>query len=159
MSQNEKPVKYTVRSVAWEGFVGAGRLIHFPSAKNESVDVPVPSDIPESEPLATLTVSGDSLERVGIFDGDVVLCRKIVSKKQIKPDTVCIVYSPSTGETNAKKISFSGEHLRLKYCGYGDIKDDYVLADEVEIRGIVISATRRRNEWPFVDGDHGDILF
>lgn len=159
MSENKKQVKYNVRSVTWEGYVGAGKLVHFPSPKNEAVEIPVPADIPQKEPLATLTVSGGSLERVGICDGDIVLCRKIFTKKQIKPDTVCIVYTPATGEVNAKKIRFSGEYVTLRYCGFGEIKDDYVPSDEVEIRGIVISSTRRRNEWQFIDQGDKDFLF
>lgn len=147
---------FTIRDIPWEGEVGAGRLLPF-IPKGGTVSMAVPNDIPDNEPLGTLTVRGPSLEDVGILDGDVVLCRKIFSKKKITPDTVCIVYIHATGEVVAKKVAFFGDMVRLLSCG-GGIKDIEAHPDAIEIRGIIIGLTRHREEWPFV-GSNGDFPF
>lgn len=157
MKRNARPTSYRVQAVPYEGHVGAGRVVPFPVPEGSTLEVSVPDYVSESEPLGTMTVCGDSLERVGIYDGDIVLCRKIFSKKQITRDTVCIVYARSLGEVNAKKIVFREGHLVLKYCGYRNEPDVRVPEEEVEIRGIVISASRHRREWPFIDIDDSDI--
>lgn len=157
MSQKpKKPASYHVRDVPYEGIVGAGKVIPF-VAKGGSFPAAVPDYIPDSEPLGTMTVSGGSLARVGILDGDIVLCRKVFHKRDIRNDTVCIVYIPATGEVVAKKIKFREGSLVLRYCGYDGESDRYVSPDEVEIRGIVISASRHRTEWPFVDDPYEDV--
>lgn len=149
--KREKPeVSYTVREVPYEGEVGAGRLIPFPERQNGAVPMAVPDDIPEWEPLGTMTINGTSLERVGIFDQDIVLVRKIFSRKQIKRNTICVCYLPSLGEIVAKKVSFDNGNLVLHYCGVEPQPPLYLPAGEVEIRGIVISVSRHRTEWPFI---------
>jgi SOS-response transcriptional repressor LexA len=142
---------FSVREVPYEGQVGAGRLPLAFVPKDGIVAVPVPDSIPKSDHLATMTVNGNSLERVGIFDGDIVLVRQITSKRQIKRNSVCVVYVPSLGEPMAKKVSFDGDYLVLHYCGMDPQEPMYVLAEEAEIRGIVISVTRQATDWPFVD--------
>lgn len=119
--------------------------------KDGIVAVPVPDSIPKNEELATLTVNGNSLERVGIFDGDIVLVRRISNKRQIKRHTVCVVYIPSLGEVMAKKVTFEDDYLVLHYCGLEPQEPMAFVAEEVEIRGMVISATRQQLDWPFVD--------
>lgn len=154
--KSEKQISYHVRDVPYEGMVGAGRVIPF-VPKGGTMPVAVPDYIPDSEPLGTMTVSGGSLARVGIIDGDIVLCRKVFNKRDIKNDTVCIVYDPGSGEVSAKKIKFRENLLVLRYCGYENLPDRHVSPEAVEIRGIVISASRHQTEWPFIDEDYSDI--
>lgn len=141
---------YSVRAIPYEGQVGAGRVHPF-VAKDGVIEVPVPDSIRSNEQLGTMTVNGDSLERIGIFDGDIVLVRKITSRRQIKRNSVCVVYIPNLGEVMAKKVSFENDYLVLHYCGMQAQPPLYVLASEAEIRGIVISSTRQQSDWPFLD--------
>lgn len=141
---------YTVREVPYEGQVGAGRLSPF-VPKDGIVAVPVPDSIPQGEYLGTMTVNGNSLERVGINDGDIVLVRRITSRRQIRRNSVCVVYVPSLGEVLAKKVTFEDDYLVLHSCGMEPAEPLYVLEAEAEIRGVVISVTTQQLDWPFVD--------
>lgn len=147
--KGKRETKYVVREIPYEGEVGAGRLYPF-VPKEGTVAVAVPDDIPEDEPLGTMTVSGISLERVGIYDGDIVVVRKIQNKRQIKRDTVCVCYVKSIGEVVAKKITFDKDYLLMHYCGMEAEPPMYVPAADVEIKGIVISTSRHHTEWPFI---------
>jgi SOS-response transcriptional repressor LexA len=95
--------------------------------------------------IKTLTISGNSLEGIGIFDGDKVVCKKAFSQKEIGNDTICIVYIPALGETVAKKIRFLGGHMVLKSCN-NEVPDMKVKPDDVEIRGVVIELHRKPDE-------------
>lgn len=141
---------FVCREVPYEGEVGAGRLLPF-VPKEGSITVPVPDFIPESEPLGTMTVCGQSLERVGIHHGDVVLVRKIFSRRQIKRHTICVLYLRTLGEIVAKKVTFEKDFVVLHYCGLAPEPPMYLPASDVEIRGIVISRSQHRLEWPFID--------
>lgn len=141
---------YAVRAVPYEGQVGAGRLLPF-VAKDGVIEVPVPDSIGEGEQLGTMTVNGSSLERVGIFDGDIVLVRRVTSRRQIKRNSICVVYIPSLGEVLAKKVTFEEDVIILHHCGIEPREPMAFTADEVEVRGIVISATKQQPDWPFVD--------
>ena len=152
----KRAFSYRAQAVPYEGEIGAGRLLPF-IPKGGTVEVAVPDYIPETEPLGTMTVRGRSLSRVGIDDGDIVLLRKIFTKSQIKPDTICSLYIPATGEVVAKKITFREERMVLRYCGYDDEGDIYVDPDDVDIRGIVISVSRHKTEWPFIDEHYSDV--
>lgn len=140
----------SIRAVPYEGQVGAGRLLPF-VPKDGVIELPVPDSIPQNETLGTMTVNGSSLERVGIFDGDIVLVRRLTSKRQIKRNTICVVYVASTGEVLAKKITFEEDYLVLHSCGMQPEPPLYVLAGEAEIRGMVISATRQMADWHYLD--------
>lgn len=141
--------QFIVRELPYEGEVGAGRLLPF-VPKGGVLPVVVPADIPESE-LGTMKINGDSLERVGIYNGDFVVVRKIFNKRAIKRDTVCIVWAESYNEIMAKKIQFKDDYLILHYCGLEPQPPLYLPADECEVRGIVIGTSRQRTEWPFIE--------
>jgi SOS-response transcriptional repressor LexA len=141
---------YSVRAIPYEGQVGAGRLLPF-VAKDGVIEVPVPDSIGGGEQLGTMTVNGNSLERVGIFDGDIVLVRRVTSRRQIKRNSICVVYIPSLGEVLAKKITFEDGVIILHHCGLEPREPLAFTTEEVEIRGIVISATKQQPDWPFVD--------
>lgn len=145
-----KEQAYVVRELPYEGEVGAGRLLAFPAPKGGVLPVVVPADIPESQ-LGTMKINGDSLERVGIYDGDFVVVRKIFNNRVIKRDTVCIVWAESHNDLMAKKIQFKDDFLILHYCGLEPQPPLYLPAEDCEIRGIVIGTSRQRTEWPFIE--------
>ena len=130
-----------------EGFVAAGRAIAFPAPESTSI-IALPErlvNLAQKGMIKTLTISGNSLAGIGIFDGDRVVCKKAFSKKEISNDTICIVYIPSLGETVAKKIRFIGDHMVLKSCN-DEVPDMKVKPAEVEIRGVVIELHRKPDE-------------
>ncbi len=137
------PKSYKFREIPHEGEIGAGRLLPF-VAKGGTTTVIVPENMPDSELLGTMTVRGRSLEDEGIYDGDLLICKKVFSKKQICPDTICVVYIPATGEVVAKKIHFRENMLVLRGCG-GGVSDMHVGINDVEIRGAVFSFQRLLN--------------
>jgi SOS-response transcriptional repressor LexA len=149
MTKARKEQQFVVRELPYEGEVGAGRLLAF-TPKGGVIPVVVPADIPESE-LATMKINGGSLERVGIYNGDFVVVRKIWNKRAIKKDTVCIVWAESYNDLMAKKIQFKDDYLILHYCGLEPEPPLYLPAEDCEIRGIVIGTSRQRTEWPFIE--------
>lgn len=148
--QEKRVETYSMRDIPYHGQVGAGRVHPF-VPKDGVIAVPVPDSIPQGEHLGTMTVNGRSLERVGIYDGDIVLVRRITSKRQIKRNSICVVFVPSLGEVMAKKVSFDGDYIVLHYCGMEPQEPMVLLAEEVEIRGMVISVTKQQSDWHFVD--------
>lgn len=132
-----------IKDIPNEGFVGAGRMIAFPGIKT-SIAMPVTSkqaDMVNNGQIRALTVSGDSLNGIGLYDGDRILCKKVYSKKEIGPQTVCTIYIPSTGEVVAKRIRFVGNDIILRSC-HPNVGDMVFHPDEIDIRGVVIALYR-----------------
>jgi len=126
-----------------EGFVAAGRTIPFPAQPSTTL-VPLPQSLAELAKnglVRTMTVYGRSLEEIGIFDGDKLVCKKAFHKKEVGPNTICVVYIPTTGEVVAKRVKFQENMLVLRSC-HGEVPDMYVKPDDVEIRGVVIGLWR-----------------
>jgi len=144
-----------------EGFVAAGRTLAFPAPESTSF-VALPErllNLAQKGMIKTLTISGNSLSGVGIFDGDRVVCKKAFSKKEINNNTICIVYIPALGETVAKRIRFVGGYLVLKSCN-GEVSDMKMKPEEVEIRGIVIELLRSPDDLGRFDrGYESEFLF
>ena len=144
-----------------EGFVAAGRALPFPAPEGTAY-VALPDhllDLAKKGMIKTLTIHGNSLEGIGIFDGDKVVCKKAFSRKEIGRQTICIVYVPALGDIVAKRIQFVGDDLILKSCN-NEVPDMKVSPAEVEIRGIVIELLRRPDEYGRFDrGYVNDIPF
>jgi hypothetical protein len=145
--KNVGPSSFALREVRFEGEVGAGRLVPF-EPKGGTVSMLVPDDIPEGEPLGAMKVNGKSLEAVGIYDGEYVLVRKLFSRKQVKKNTVCVLWLKTLGEVVAKKVTFKNGYLILHYCGLDPEPPLMIPASDVEFRGVVIGASRQQDEWP-----------
>lgn len=141
------PEKYEIRHVNIYGEVGAGTVVPF-APRNELVPIVVPAGSPADEHLGTLIVRGISLENCGIRDGDLLLLRKDITRKDITPETICAVYIRSTGELLAKKLLYGnrGDHVTLRSSG-GGIKDVHYPAEDIEVRGIVFGFQRMRDEY------------
>ena len=131
-----------------EGFVAAGRTINFPAPDSTTIVALPPhlADLAKKGLIKTLTISGNSLEGVGIYSGDRVVCKKAFSKKEITNKSICIVYIPATGEVVAKRIRFSGEWIVLQACNH-EVPDIKVKPDDIDIRGVVIALHRGPDEY------------
>ncbi len=135
-------------------------VYRFPERPGER-PVVVPADIPENE-LATMKINGESLERVGIYDGDFVVVRKRVYESDIQPDTVHIIYLPLEDDLVARKVECDGEYFILHYCGLDSRLPLRVHLSEFEFRGQVIGLSRQQTEWMDVvdqqDGEWPSVL-
>lgn len=127
-----------------EGFVSAGRsIIPFPAQPSTTIVALTPEQaaLAKQGLIKTMTIYGNSLEGIGIYDGDKVVCKKAFHKKEITPQTICIVYVPQTGEIVAKRVRFLGKEILLRSCNR-ESPDIYVDPESVDIRGIVIALHR-----------------
>ena len=133
------PNSYEVNLVSDFGDIGAGRVVPF-TPKEAQVPVVLP---PNAHPAhyGVLTVRGPSLTDDGIYDGDrLVVCFRF-NKKDITPETICVVYIHSSGELQAKKLIRRGDKVCLRSSG-GGIPDKIYEWCEIEIKGVAVSFQR-----------------
>jgi SOS-response transcriptional repressor LexA len=107
----------------------------------ELAALPMPPDLAElakKGAVDLVTLTGDSLAGIGLFDGDQVLCKTAFSKREIKANTVCIVYVAKKNETFAKKVVFKDGSVILRSFN-PNIADQVYGPDEVEIQGLVLN--------------------
>lgn len=121
------------------GSIDCGRVLPF-IPKSELSAVTIPGDVPAQD-VFTLKVRGISLSNLGIYDGDLLICRRKFSVHQITDRTICAVYIHSTGELVAKRIIREANSLILRASG-GNIPDREVYPDDIEIRGVVFAVQR-----------------
>jgi SOS-response transcriptional repressor LexA len=154
---NLKDVELEIVEVESEGYVAAGRTIPFPPPESSTLLALPPQlvQLAKQGMVKTMTITGNSLSGVGIYDGDEVVCKKTFSKKEIGRNTICIVYIPATGEVVAKKIDFRDDYLILRSCN-ADYPDMKVKPDDVDIRGIVIQLVRKPDFDGHFDRNYGD---
>lgn len=141
-------IGFEVRMVPDLGEIGAGRVLPFKSTER-MVPVMVPSNAPADAALGRMTVRGLSLEDEDIYDGDYLLLRSDITKKDIGPHTICAVLIHTTGELVAKKVLYSASqsnYVTLRASG-GGLKDMYFPADEIEIRAIAWGIQRMPDEY------------
>lgn len=135
-----------VVSVENEGFIAAGRVIPFPAQSAATLTALTREEeaLADRGLIKTMTIVGDSLEGVGIYNGDEVIVKKICDKKDITRKTVCVVYIPSTGEVCGKRVRFARGAVTLESCN-PDVPPMYFHPDEIEIRGTIIALHRTPN--------------
>lgn len=93
--------------------------------------------------LDVVTLQGDSLEGIGLFDGDRVICRVAVTRREVKADDICIVYVEGFADSLAKMVIFDGKEVILKSFN-PDIPDLTFHRNEVEIQGIILELLSKR---------------
>lgn len=136
-----------LRYVTCYGEIGAGRVVPF-TPRNMTTPIVVPANTPADDKIGTMIVRGVSLEDEEIYDGDILLLRRDITRKDITANTICAVYIRSTGELVAKKLVYGnrGDYVTLRSSG-GGLADVYYHADDIEVRGIVFGFQRLRNEY------------
>lgn len=136
---SEQPL--VIREIKIWGEVGAGSVVPF-TPKKDAVLAAVPAFFPDDDQIGGVIIRGVSLEKEGIYDGDIGLFRRNVTHREILRDSICIVYIEATGELVAKKIVFGpGDQITLRASG-GDIKDMSYHRNDIEIRGLLFGFTR-----------------
>jgi hypothetical protein len=126
---------------------GPGNLLPFPSDRDrETLALPPQlAGLARKGMVDLVTLSGNSLEGIGIYDGDQVLVKTAFSRKEIKAKTICIVYLPERNETLAKKVVYSKGWVTLKSF-HPDVEDMVFRPDQVEVQAIVLRLLRRPDE-------------
>lgn len=121
----------------------AGRLITFPADRAKET-LALPAELArkaQKGAVDLVTLEGNSLEGIGIYDGDQVLCQTAVTRKDVKPTSICIVYLLETDETLAKRVIFRNGVITLKSFN-PNIADIVLRPDQVQIQGIVLKLLR-----------------
>lgn len=89
--------------------------------------------------ICSYDVSDDLMRGMGIFRGDAVLCKELVSFKKVRNHSLCVV---KIGRRRMLRIvSFEGNGKIGIHCGFGSHYEVYS-AGEVELLGIVVRVER-----------------
>lgn len=135
---NQEPVKLNNTSTA-----AAGRVLSFP-ADREKQELALPPDLARKARKGTVdlvTLEGNSLEGIGIYDGDQVLCQTAVTRRQITPTSICIVHLVETNETLAKRVIYKSGMVTLRSFN-PQIPDITLRPEQVQVQGIVLKLLR-----------------
>lgn len=121
------------------GEIGAGRVLAFiPKDTVSTVYLP---DGQTGEHLGTCTIRGNSLIKLGIYDGDTLIFNRKFSKKQVTPRTVCVLYAH--GELMARVVLFDVRPGMLTLRAASEDKpDQYADPQDVEIWGVMVGFQR-----------------
>lgn len=125
--------------VSGKALAGAsGKLLGFPPDKSKVMLAlpPEEAEMARKGMVDVVTLSGDSMEGIGLFDGDQVLCKTAFSKKDIKAKSVCIVFIHEQNDTFAKRVTFKDGNVILKSFN-PNIPDKVYGPEEVTVQGIV----------------------
>jgi repressor LexA len=100
---------------------------------------PVPRDKVKNEQVFMLQVKGDSMKKVGIFDGDLIL----VKKQNTAENGEIVVAMTEEEEATVKRFFKENGHYRLQ-----PENDEYepIILDHVTILGKVVNVYRRIEE-------------
>jgi hypothetical protein len=130
-----------------EATAGPGKLLPFPVDRDQETLALPPklASMARQGTVDLVTLTGNSLEGVGIYDGDQVLVKKAFSRKEITAKTICIVYLPDTNETLAKKVVYKKGSVILKSF-HPAIADMILKPEQVEVQAIVVRLLRKPNE-------------
>jgi SOS-response transcriptional repressor LexA len=85
--------------------------------------------------VGTVTVAGDSLSEDGIFDGDVLVIKRIFEQAELRSGKLVIALLP-VGRSVVKRIHFEGDRIILRSAN-PRYKDMTFGPDEITVEGIV----------------------
>jgi SOS-response transcriptional repressor LexA len=100
-----------------------------------------PQWVRDFKEVGTVTVAGDSLSEEGIFNGDVLIVKRIFDQAEIKSGKLVIAVLP-TGRCVAKRIYFEGGNIILRSANKR-YKDMVFGRDEIMVEGIVKELKRQ----------------
>ncbi len=130
-----KNMNQSVVSIPLLGKVTCGNPIEAIEVPDEYLDIPV-SLIKKDSNVFALTVSGDSMVNVGIYDKDLI----IVEKCSDVPNGTAIVAMTDNNEVTVKTFYKEDGHVRLQP------ENDYmepIILDDVTILGKVVGLYRK----------------
>ncbi len=116
------------------GHVAAGTTVEFFDHPRSQL-ILRPQWVRDFKEVGTVTVSGDSLVDEGIFDGDILIVKRIFDAADIRTGKLVIAYLP-TGRSVVKRIYFEGENVVLRSAN-ARYKDLVFGQNEIRVDGIV----------------------
>lgn len=121
--------------------VGAGSVVPF-VPQGEVAYIVLPSHMEHLRAhIHGVIARGVSLEDMDIYNGDILIVLKKFTRRDITPDTVCIVYVCATGDLVAKKVIPEANMITLRAAN-ANVSDLHYSPDDIEIRGVVIGFQR-----------------
>ena len=128
------------------GQIGAGKVVEF-IPRNKKINIPRPSNAPDSDVLFSHTVSGDSLNDFenpdkNIRNGDSLICKENIEISDVTPDKICVVFIHPTCERLAKKVIYVNDDNVILRSVNPHYKDRHFTAADIEIKGIVVGFRR-----------------
>ena len=116
------------------GHVAAGSTVEFFDHPRSQL-ILRPQWVRDFKEVGTVTVSGDSLIDEGIFDGDILIVKRIFDAREIRSGKLVIAYLP-TGRSVVKRIHFENGNVILRSANAA-YKDMIFGQNEIRIDGIV----------------------
>lgn len=119
-----------------QGQIGAGKVVEF-RPRNKRNWIPLPRNARTFDLFDEYEVNGDSLEGIGIFDGNLLTCRTNFDISEVKPNRVCIVYIRHLNEQTAKMVVVNNDQTVTLFGANPHYKPETFFADEIQILAIV----------------------
>lgn len=124
------------------GQIACGKVIPFDTYLHRTM-IPLPPNARPFDKFLEYEVFGNSLENLGIKDGDLLTCRRNFEQWEIKPQTVCIVRIIPTNDTTAKMVKNNDDGTILIYGASDSYKPQIYFENEIEILAIAIEYRRK----------------
>lgn len=140
MRSNIERIGYKqVITVEHLGHVGAGTTVDIFDHPRAQL-ILRPQWVNDLREVCTVTVSGDSLVDENIFDGDILVVKRIIDAAEVRNGRLVVATLP-TGRAVVKRIHIDGDTVRLRSANpaYEDLVFD---AGEIVVDGIVRSIVR-----------------
>ncbi len=141
MNSHKLLKSYYVEAVNF-GQIGAGRVVPF-VPRSERKWIPLPKNARAFDKFAEYEVSGDSLEGIGIYDGNLLTCRTNFELSEVKPNKVCVIYLRVTGEQIAKMIKLNHDGTLTLFGANPRFEPRTYFIDEIEILALVEEVRRK----------------
>lgn len=125
------------------GQIAAGNVVPFTSNPRKKY-IPLPQNAKPNDRFCEFEVSGDSLQSLGILDGDLLTCKINFTIAEIKPSTVCIVRIIPTAEETAKMVEIDVATETITLIGANPkYKPRTFFFDEIEILAIAVELRKK----------------
>lgn len=123
-----------VIEVAHFGQVGAGSTVELFDHPRAQL-ILRPQWVRDFREVGTVTVSGDSLSGEGIFDGDILVVKRIFHEQEVRSGRLVIAVLPE-GRCVVKRIHFEQDKIILRSAN-PRYKDMIFAPDQIAVEGIV----------------------
>lgn len=123
-----------VIEVAHFGQVGAGSTVELFDHPRSQL-ILRPQWVRDFREVGTVTVSGDSLSGEGIFDGDILVVKRVFHEQEVRSGRLVIALLPE-GRCVVKRIHFEQGAIILRSAN-PRYKDMIFSPDEIAVEGIV----------------------
>jgi SOS-response transcriptional repressor LexA len=131
--------QYQTAEIQHFGDVGCGRVVEF-RPRREKLFTVLPVNV-KADQVGAFEACGMSLSERGIFDGDILIAKKVFKRSEVTANSILIVRVVSTNEILAKTAMYQNQEVRLMASG-GGARDTYHEPDDVEVQGLVFQVIK-----------------